>query len=192
MLFIGGPFTVKFFSELANSFVGFFCRFKAAPEIVTFSIQFNARNIATAFLIETNTFVSRGVVFLWASIAMVLRWSSLSQILPTVIRFYFVAVINFFFGPLVGHPNPYDAMCKVVFTSDSDFNSPLVVQGTRNFPYRRPLGKRLFPAQFASLWIIIKDFSYNYRRKIVVPVFMRHPPSVSYPAVVINPHLELA
>ena len=75
MLFISSKLTVQFFGKIAIRFMSFFGGCKKT-QVVPFSFMFDASNVTIAAFVKAHTFVAGSVVLLWASVSVILRWSS--------------------------------------------------------------------------------------------------------------------
>jgi len=91
---------------------------------------------------------------------------------PSIVRFYLIAMVNFKFWPFTSYQNPNDPMCEVFFTADTNLDSPLIIERasahTRGCAFRQ----RYFPEQHPCRWGVLKNSSYKFCAEIVVRIFM--------------------
>lgn len=122
-------------------------------------------------VVKAHAFITASIVFLSSTVSMILGRRGFSKIFPLVIRFIFIDMVNFIFGPLSSHPHPNNTVRKIVFTLDSDFNAPLIIRPSRYFSDSSPLRKLNCPAQKASTFIIFKKLLNKRCWQVVMRIF---------------------
>jgi hypothetical protein len=182
---------MKFFSSFTASCISIFGRFERT-EVMAFAVELDTCDVKASTFDIGNTFVARGVVALWTAISMVLRGRCFAQVCPAIVRFYFIFMIDFFCRPSALHPDPNNTMREIISSLDTDFDSTLVVECSGQSPNRSAFGQRLFPAQIAGFWVIVKNFSHKCWRQIVMRVFMSswHAASLAHLEVAFKPQME--
>ncbi len=138
---------------------------------VVMSSQLNICVPALVTRIPKNTFISRRIIFLRASVLMVLGRCCLPQIFPFIIRRVLVAMINFVFGPLTGHPKPDYSVSQIPLVVDANPD----ISKSSNAAYRASrfyvVARRYFPSKNSSFSIIGKSLSNLLRGEIAKRVF---------------------
>lgn len=163
-------FSVVFFSCFAVCFV---CLFGSVelPKIMSFAVDFYARNKLQRTLIKTRTFIASGVVTLKRFVAMIFNRSSLAKIFPPVVTSIAVDVIDFKNWPSSCHPKPYDTMCKIFFVLNAYFYPALIITSTCVVSYLKPTCQSFFPNQKSSFFVVVKNVSHKIGSQVLTRVF---------------------
>jgi len=178
---------MKLCSQLTNSFIGFFCGTERAAYVIPFPVEFNASYVFVARSDERDTFIPGSVVSLLPPVSMVLRWRSLSQVCPAIVRRIFVDMVNLFIWPFAGYPNPDDTMCEILFATDADLDAALIVWEASDVANVDASRWAIYPPQLTGFWRVIKIGLNKLWRKIVVAVLVHHLYIMPHSAVGIKP-----
>lgn len=158
-------FSMQTYRSSAVGFVGAFGGSEYS-EVVAIPMQFYTRDPKTTAFYVGHSFVTRGIIFLFASISMVFGWSRFAKIFPDVVGFYFITMIDFVLRPFAGHPKPDNSMSHILPTAHSYFYATLVIKESCTFSRDSSFGKCLFPSHYPSFFVVIESFSYKFVREI--------------------------
>lgn len=167
------PVTVQSFSSLTIGRVGFFGCVKRT-QVVPVSVELNSRYIFFAFSYVRHSFVAACVVFLWSSVAVVLRRSGVPQIFPTVVGLIFVDVVDFVLRPFAFHVQPSKSVRHIVFVGEPYFYPAFVLFPTR-YVAGSSFATRFSPAKYAGGRIVMENgfklFTAQIGKCVLVPAF---------------------
>jgi len=147
----------------------FFCGFEPA-KIVAMPVKFYACDIFFGAFIEAHAFITRGVIALRTAISMVLRWRSVAQIFPAIIRLILFTMIDLVFRPASFHVEVRKPMSHVFVAGNTDFDSltraiPSNVASTVASP------ERSLPSEDARLWVVMQNRFKKFGREIGMGIF---------------------
>ena len=168
-------FSVDFYRGFAPSSVSIFSRRKVPDVNVLFSISGFYVYRSQPFLfavVETHAFIARFVIFLSATISVILRRRSVAQIFPSVVRLVFISVIDFVFRPFASHVQPRKAMGHILMAVDSDFDSAFFLFGTGGFACGISLGQCDYPSKNSGQRIVVQNRFEIFLRQIAQRIFV--------------------
>lgn len=122
-------------------------------------------------VIKTNAFITRYVVCLNFFVTLVLRRSGSTQIIPFIIGFVSIFVVNFVFRPFAFYVEPCEAVSHIFVAVYSYFYSTFVLKSSalsNNSAFRQ--GN--FPCKYASFFIVTKNRAHIFRRQISQSIFV--------------------
>jgi hypothetical protein len=173
------------FSEMFNGgdFVTFMRLFRRLEisEVYFVSMHSNAGHKQSGFIMDANTSKARLTWTLPSAIGRVLRFCSRSKIVPSVISFIHVSMVNRVLGHFPSYPEPNDPMGKKCVAVDANNEIAVNANMARHLPKfsaiaTAPTVKTALPNQTAGLWAVIKKSAdifcrENFRHKInIIPI----------------------
>lgn len=165
------PFTVKAFRSFTIGRVSLFYGIKRA-EVMSVAIQFYACDPFFSTLVKANALISAGVIFLSASIPVVLGWSSVTQVFPAVVGLVFILVVYFVFWPFAFHVQICKAVRHVFFIVNSYLDPVFSIHPTCGISRHTSPGKHNFPCKNACQPVVTKNRTQIVGRQVGKRVFV--------------------
>lgn len=150
-------FTIKTSFSFSTSPFCVFNIFKN-PKVIVGLVN---RNVSAPLLrrfAPSNSFDARGIGRNVRYVPHVLSLRGFAQIVPAIIAWVLVLVINLICRPNSGHNSPRDPMGFIKLTANSDQNSAIRGLAPGNFPHLNSATGPDFPSQMSCLWVVVQQF----------------------------------
>lgn len=140
--------------------------------MIAFSMKLYTSNIAVDVTGKAHTFVTGGIIFLLASITMVLRRGGGSQIFPHIIALITVYMIYFILRPTPFCVQPRQAMRHINLTMYAYLNSSFSLQMASAASLYDSSRKSFSPGKNPCFRVIMQNFPNVFSGQVLQRVFM--------------------